>query len=69
MESELLLLLDFDLMALTPLHFLKALNASGFLLSNDCKLTGKDVSEKTLFKVKEYAFFFCDSVAEHYSIV
>lgn len=68
-ESELLLLLDFDLMALTPLHFLNAIHASGFLTSNDCKATGQDVSEKTLFKVKEYAYFFCDEITEHYNLI
>lgn len=38
-ESELLTILDFDLMALTPLHFLNQLNASGILLSSDAKET------------------------------
>lgn len=67
-ESELLLMLDFDLMALTPLHFLKSLHATGFLLSSDQKISGKDISEKTLFKVKEYSFTFCDAVNEYYDI-
>lgn len=36
-EAELLHLLDFDFMALTPLHFMKLIHATGFLLSSDVK--------------------------------
>ena len=61
-EQELLTLLDFDFMALTPLHFLKQLYASGLLLSTDAKATQRDISEKTLVKCKKYAFFLCDSI-------
>lgn len=68
-EQELLLILDFDLMALTPLHFLRQLVASGLLMSSDSKGSGKDISEKTLVKIKEYAYFFCEAANEHYKII
>jgi hypothetical protein len=38
-EQELLTILDFDFMALTPIHFLNQLLASGLLLSSDSKVT------------------------------
>jgi hypothetical protein len=68
-EQELLHLLDFDFMALTPIHFIKLLHATGLLLSSDQKHAGFDVSEKTLFKVKEYTLHFCNAVQEHYEII
>jgi len=67
-ENELLLLLDFDLMVLTPLHFLNQLHASGLVISSDSKNTGRDISEKTLFKVKEYAYHFCEAALESYDL-
>ncbi|CDW87491.1 cyclin-j-like protein [Stylonychia lemnae] len=68
-EAELLVLLDFDFMALTPIHFLKHLHATGLLISSDQKLTGIEITEKTLFKVKEYAFQFCEAACEHYELI
>ncbi len=38
-------------------------------MSNDSKrISDKDISERTLVKVREYSQFFCDLVAEHYTI-
>eukprot|EP00347_Sterkiella_histriomuscorum_P011250 403373169 len=69
-EQELLVLLDFDFMALTPLQFLKQLHATGLLLSSDQKCNpSHDISEKTLFKVYQYALHFCYAVQEHYTII
>ena len=68
-QNELLTLLDFDLMALTPYHVISQLFATGLILSNDSKrLSDKDITERTLVKVREYTQFFCDIAAEHYSI-
>lgn len=67
-QSELLSLLDFDLMALTPQHFLSQLFATGLIASIDAKASRKDVSERTLVKVREYAQVFCDLAAEHYEL-
>ena len=36
-QAELLTLLDFDLMALTPFHFVSQLFATGLIMSNDAK--------------------------------
>lgn len=48
-------LLDFDLMALTPYHFLQQLFATGLVLSNDSKqISEKEITERTLVKVHEY---------------
>ncbi len=69
MQNELLTLLDFDLMALTPQHVLNQLLANGVIVSCDQKQSEKDISERTLVKVKEYAQFLCDVVAEQYTIV
>jgi hypothetical protein len=44
-ESELLMILDFDLMALTPYHFLTQLIASGLLFSTDNKASGKNLTD------------------------
>ena len=63
------MILDFDFMALTPYHILTQLFASGVVISCDSKTSGKDLTERTLLKVKEYAFFFCGAVTEHYNII
>lgn len=69
-QAELLTLLDFDLMALTPFHFVQQLFATGLILSNDSKQKSeKDITERTLVKVREYTQFLCDAVQEHYNIV
>ena len=69
-QNELLTLLDFDLMAITPYHVLSQLFATGLIMSNDSKrLSDKDVTERTLVKVREYAQFFCDMMVEHYNII
>ena len=62
-------MLDFDFMALTPYHVLTQFFASGLIVSCDLKLSDKDISERTLVKVREYAQFFCDVATEHYQIV
>jgi hypothetical protein len=68
-QSELITLLDFDLMAITPYHVLNNLFATGLIVSTDQKLLdNKDISERTLVKVREYAQYFCDLLAEHYAI-
>ena len=56
-------------MALTPYHFLTQLFATGMIISIDQKQTSKDISERTLVKVREYAQFFCDLLTEHYDIM
>jgi hypothetical protein len=56
-------------MALTPHNFLQQLFASGIILSSDVKQNEKDISERTLVKIREYANFFCEAVNEHYNIV
>ena len=38
-------------------------------MSCDGKLSEKDISERTLVKVREYSQFYCDLVAEHYTII
>lgn len=44
--------------------------ATGLILSNDSKrISDKDITERTLVKVKEYTQFFCDMMAEHYNII
>ena len=63
------MILDFDLMALTPYHFLSQLLSSGIIFSCDSKATGKDISECTFSKIKSYAYFFCDAATEHYEII
>jgi hypothetical protein len=68
-QNELLMILDFDLMALTPYHVLNQLFASGVILTCDNKQSGKELSERTFKKVREYAFFFCEVVNEEYSII
>lgn len=68
-QSELITLLDFDLMALTPYHFLAQLFASGLVMSCDMKQSDKDISERTLVKVREYSQFFLDVATEQYSIM
>lgn len=68
-QNELLMILDFDLMALTPHHFLTQLFASGVVFSCDSKANSKDFTERTFAKLKEYAFFFCDAATEAYEIV
>jgi hypothetical protein len=54
------MILDFDLMALTPYHFLTQLFASGAVFSTDIKATNNDLTEKTLKKLKAYAFYLCE---------
>jgi len=68
-ESELLMILDFDLMALTPQHFLSQLFLSGVVFSSDNKTSGKELTEKTLIKLREYSQFFCDAAVEYYDII
>ena len=63
------MILDFDLMALTPYHFLTQLIASGLIFSTDNKASGKNLTEQTLRKLKEYAFFFCNAATEQYEII
>jgi hypothetical protein len=65
-EGELLMILDFDLMCLTPYTILNQLFASGIVWSSDNKSNGKDITERTLLKLKEYSYFFCDCAAEYY---
>lgn len=67
-ESELVMILDFDFMSLTPYSVLTQLFASGIVFSSDNKSNGKSISERTLLKLKEYAYFFCDNATEHYSL-
>ncbi len=97
------MLLDFDLMALTPYHFLTQLIAAGGLIfSTDskaaattpaaavslkedgpplsysingqnvqegCGAAEKNITEQTLRKLKEYAYFFCNAATEYYEII
>lgn len=67
-EGELVMILDFDLMSLTPYNVLTSLFASGTVFSSDIKSNGKDITESTLIKLREYAYFFCDQAAESYEI-
>ena len=39
------------------------------MFSSDLKASGKDLSERTLIKLREYANLLCDSASEHYDIV
>ncbi len=55
-------------MLLTPLGFLQQMMASGVVLSSDSKRYGKDISEKTLMKVKTYAMQFCEAALESYEL-
>lgn len=59
-QNELLMLLDFDLMAITSYNILTHLFASGIVFSQDRKGSGKEFTERTFKKLKEYAFFFCN---------
>ena len=63
------MVLNFDLMSLTPKHFLNQLFLSGVVFSCDIKASGKELSEYTLIKLREYTNMFCDSVNEHYEII
>ena len=63
------MILDFDLMALTPIHILTQLFASGVMFSNDSKRNSKPITERTFRKIREYAFFFCQILTEEYSIL
>lgn len=56
-------------MVITPQHVLEQLFATGLIISSDQKNTNKDISERTLVKVREYAQFFCDLAVENYHIV
>ncbi len=39
-------------------------------MSNDSKrISDKDITERTLVKVREYTHFFCNIMAEHYNII
>ena len=69
MAQELIQLLDFELMIITPMHIIQQLFATGLIFTTDYKSSGKDVSEKTLVKIKEYALQFCEAVQDHYTIV
>lgn len=39
------------------------------MFSCDIKATGKDLSERTLIKLREYANMLCDAATEHYDII
>lgn len=67
-EGELVMILDFDFMSLTPYNLLTQLFASGIVFSCDNKSNGKELSERTLLKLKQYAHFFCDNTTEYYDI-
>ena len=57
-------------MAITPYHVVQQLFATGLILSNDSKrISDKDITERTLVKVKEYTICFCDTLTEHYNII
>ena len=63
-ESELLMILEFDFMVSTPFICVKALLACGVVFENDSKEHSTTISAKTLKKVREYAYFFCNTVTE-----
>jgi hypothetical protein len=65
-EGELLMILDFDLFSITPCHILKQLFASGVAISTDSKDSGKELTERSLKKLKEFAEFFCEQATESY---
>lgn len=61
-------------MALTPYHFVQQLFATGLIFSNDSKQNamtdnGRDITERTLVKIREYTQFFCEVACEHYPLV
>ena len=63
-------MLDFDLMVLTPWHFIEQMFATGVIVSRDQKIQrDNDITEKTMVKVRAYASFFCDIITEQYDIV
>ena len=68
-QNELIMLLDFDLMAITPLYILSHLFASGVVFNQDMKSSGKEFTERTFKKLREYAFFFCSAANEEYNII
>lgn len=69
-QNELITMLDFDLMVLTPWHFIEQMFATGVIVSRDQKIQiEKDISEKTMVKVRAYASFLCDIITEQYDIV
>jgi hypothetical protein len=39
------------------------------VFSSDFKASGKDFTERTFQKLREYAFFFCDAASEEYNII
>ena len=63
-ESELLMILEFDLMLPTPFVCIKSLLACGVVFENDKKEQSHHISIKTLKKVREYSYFFCNTVTE-----
>ncbi len=63
-ESELLTILEFDLMQPTVYICLKALLACGVVYDSDKKKGKSKISEKSLVKVREYAYFFGNTVVE-----
>jgi hypothetical protein len=60
------MVLDFNLMLLTPYHFLKAIFSSGAIFSNT---KSRKVSQKVVRQVREYAFYYLDAVTEDYHII
>ena len=56
-------------MCLTPRHFLNQLFLSGVIFSSDLKASGKDLSEKTMIKLREYTNMLCDASTEYYDII
>ena len=57
-------------MSITPMHIiLHGLLPNGLLFSSDLKSNGKDVSERTLTKLRLYTLFFCDIVCESYQLM
>lgn len=63
------MILDFDLMCLTPFHFIMQLFASGVIFSCDTKQNQKDLTERTFLKIKEYSLYFAECVNEYYNII
>jgi hypothetical protein len=39
------------------------------VFSSDIKASNKDLTERTLIKLRQYAFFLCDATTEFYEII
>ena len=63
-ESELLMILEFDIMLPTPLVCVRAMLACGIVFDSDRKAGREQISAKTLKKVREFSLFFCNTVVE-----